>query len=520
MTDNTNNNDENIHIGELFKQIFGFWKIYVPIGIVCLIGAIVFLLVTPKEYAMTSRIQLLSEKQGMMSELKMLKGSGLGGLLGGSSSGVNVEDEILLMLSRQNLITVIQENDLQLEILSKSGLKDQLLDVEESPVAFTFPPSFLDTLSKPITMSFKISNGEITKMKCKSALFETITLHNQTLPTTLQLPVGRIAITNNLPINGNYEVEITPLQKTYETLVKELYIDAIDKTSDIVELIYKSSNKLRSNKLLNSIMNQYNFYSKGVKMHDTNLNAEFVGNRLDSITMELAILEHKIENYKQSNKMPSPEAHASITYYGNKETERAILDTETRLRMLDYVIQYMENPANAFAAVPVIDGAGEKSIVLYNELLLERQRLLMSSEVNNPALILAEAQLKESHKMLLESVKSVRNNVQIGLDALYKTDTKLAKEVDKLPQQEREYIEMKRQQKIKETIYLFLMQKIQEKELANSPDDVAGRIVDKAYSSYKHVYPKGSIILILAFIIACMLSLIVIGIKIFVSNKK
>ena len=63
MTDNTNNNDENIHIGELFKQIFGFWKIYVPIGIVCLIGAIVFLLVTPKEYAMTSRIQLLSESR-------------------------------------------------------------------------------------------------------------------------------------------------------------------------------------------------------------------------------------------------------------------------------------------------------------------------------------------------------------------------------------------------------------------------------------------------------------------------
>ena len=79
---------------------------------------------------------------------------------------------------------------------------------------------------------------------------------------------------------------------------------------------------------------------------------------------------------------------------------------------------------------------------------------------------------------------------------------------------------MMRQQKIKETIFLFLMQKLQEKELTNSPDEKAGRVVDAAYSSYKHVFPKGSIVLIAAFLIACMLSLIVIGVKIFVFNKK
>ena len=67
MTDN--NNDENIHIGELFKQIFGYWRIYVPIGLICLVAAIVFLLVTPKEYAVTSRMQLLANQQGIMSEV-------------------------------------------------------------------------------------------------------------------------------------------------------------------------------------------------------------------------------------------------------------------------------------------------------------------------------------------------------------------------------------------------------------------------------------------------------------------
>ena len=158
--------------------------------------------------------------------------------------------------------------------------------------------------------------------------------------------------------------------------------------------------------------------------------------------------------------------------------------------------------------------------MIYNQLILDRQRLLQSSESNNPALQLVENQLREQRKMLIESVESVRHNIQISLDALYKKDTTLSKQVDKLPTQEREFIEMKRQQKIKESMYLFLMQKLQEKELINSPDEIAGRIIDKAYSSYKPIFPKKSIVLIIAFIITCVLSLVVISFKVFVSKKE
>lgn len=163
--------------------------------------------------------------------------------------------------------------------------------------------------------------------------------------------------------------------------------------------------------------------------------------------------------------MPDPSAYSSITYYGNKETEKLILETETRMHMLDYVITYMKKASNVYSAIPIVDGAGEKAIMIYNQLILDRQRLLQSSESNNPALQLVENQLKEQRKILIESVESVRQNIQISLDALYKKDIALSKQVDKLPTQEREFIEMKRQQRIKETMYLFLMQKIQEKEL-------------------------------------------------------
>ena len=520
MTNNINNDDENLHIGELFKRIFSYWKIYVPIGIVCLICAFVFLLVTPKEYKNLSRMQLLNENQGMMSELKMLKGSGFGGLLGGSGTGVNVDDEIALMISRQNLIPVIKENNLQLEITKRRGLKNVLIDTDELPIKLFFPPLFLDTLSRPIMVSFELNNGEIIKMKWKSSLFSTVSYDNQVLPMILKLPIGDIALSKNLPLSGAYKIRISPLQLTYETLLSELDIEAANNMSDIVELVHESSSKSRSSKLLNGMMNQYNEYSKEVKTKDANLNAEFVAIKLDTIAMELALLEHRIENYKQTNKMPNPETYASITIYGNKEVEQVILEKETRINMLDYLIKYVDDPANEYAAIPVINGFGDGIISSYNELLLNRQRLLISSETNNPALILVESQLREYRKMLLESIKGTNSNIQIELDVLYRKDIQLAREIDKLPQQEREFIEMKRQQRIKESIYLFLMQKLQEKELVNSPEDMAGRIIDKAYSSYKHVFPKGTIVLIIAFFIACTLSLIGILIKYIISKNK
>ena len=306
----------------------------------------------------------------------------------------------------------------------------------------------------------------------------------------------------------------------FRSLLKEVYVKPSETISDIVEITTNSSNIPGAFRLLNGIMDRYNVYSKGVKIHDANLNAQFVRERLDTITMELAMLEHQIENYKQRNKMPDLEAYGTVTYMGNKETERLILETETRLRMIDYVINYMQKPENMYSAIPIIEGLGDKAILAYNQLALDRQRLLQTSEAGNPVLQLTEIQLREQRKMLLESIESIRNNTQISLDALIAKDTKLSRQVDQLPTQEREFIEMKRQQKMKETMYLFLMQKLQEKELVNSPDEIAGRVVDKPYASYKHVFPKGSVILIIAFLLACMLSAVVIGVKIAVSKKK
>ena len=156
----------------------------------------------------------------------------------------------------------------------------------------------------------------------------------------------------------------------------------------------------------------------------------------------------------------------------------------------------------------------------YNQLLLDRQRLLLTSQDNNPTLILIEQQLKEQRRMLFDAINASRKSIQASLDEVQLKNKRIHLELLNLPTKEREYIELKRQQKIKESIYLFLMQKLQEKELSNAPDECAARIIDTAYFSSKPVFPKKSIVLVVALIIACVISFSVISFLVFNEGKK
>ncbi|MDR0895076.1 MAG: hypothetical protein LBN06_07235 [Prevotellaceae bacterium] len=505
-------NDENIHIGLLLKQCFSYWKIYVPVGIACLIAAVCFILITPKEYEFTARIQLIQDHQGIVSEMKMLKSSGIGALLGGKSSGLNADDEMIVLQSRHAMRAAILQTGYQIETRQRRGLKKVLLYGTDNPFNVLFPEQLLDTLSEPLKITLTLSEGMIRAATVKSKLFRRVKLSNLPLPCRIELPTGAFAVTSGsnkevLVGEHTFEITVTPLQTLYEALLKKLVVKPEVTMSDIILLKIDNESKQRGCDFLNTLINAYNHYSRGVKVKEAGLNARFVKERLDTITTELAYLEYQIETYKRMNSIPEVSLYAKSAMTGSQQLEKTILETEAHLKMLDYVLAYLQSPENEYASVPVVDGVGEKTILLYNQLILDRQRLLLSSEHNNPALMLLNNQLAEQRKMLVETITAFRKSIRAGLEAIHKKNHTLNTQLDALPTQEREYIEMTRQQKIKETIYLFLMQKLQEKELINSPDEQAARVVDAAYSSAKAVYPVKLIVLAIALIAACMISL-------------
>jgi hypothetical protein len=518
-------NDENIHIGLLLKQLFRYWKIYVTVGVVCLTAAVCFLLLTPQEYEFTARMQLIQDQQGIMSEVKMLKNSSIGALLGGSGSGMNTEDELIVLQSRTAMRAAIRQTDYQVEVRQRRGFKKVLRYGADNPIRILFPEQLLDTLSRPVKMTLTLKDGVVRRVTAKSELFSRVTAEHLSLPCRIELPIGTPVVASNgnealLAGEQTLFVTVTPLQTLYEALQKEIVVKPEVTLSDIIQLRIDNESKQRGCDFLNALIAAYNHYSRGVKVQEANLNARFVKERLDTVTVELAYLEHQIEKYKRFNNIPDPTLYAQATMTESRQLEKTMLEAEARLKMLDYVATYMRHPENEYASVPIVDGVGEKTILLYNQLILDRQRLLLSSEQTNPALILVDKQLSEQRKMLIETITASQKSIRAGLEAINQKNYTFNAQLDALPTQEREYIEMKRQQKIKETIYLFLMQKLQEKELVNSPDEQAARVVDAAYASAKPVYPGKLMVLTIALIAACLLSLITIGIHVSVHKQR
>jgi uncharacterized protein involved in exopolysaccharide biosynthesis len=507
--------DENIHIGKLLGQYLRRWRIYVPIGLVCLAGGILFLMVTPRRYTITSTMQLLGEKEGMASELKMLKSSSITSLLGGSTgASVNMENEIALIGSREVLGGAIKDAGAQIVVSARRGLKRVELDSEESPLRVSLPPSVLDTLHQPVQLSLEVSSGKLLKLKAKSKLFDKLTVEQKELPCVVSLPIGAVTIERGAVAgDGEFRVKILPLQYLFEKLTDDLYIRAVESVADVVMISEDAENVKNASRLLNALMARYNSYSREVRVREAGMNADFVGERLDTVAQELAMLEYAVENYKLTNRIPDEKLYATATYYGDKEMEKAILERETELRMLNYLTDYMSRPENEFAAIPVVEGVEKNSVAAYNALLVQRQSMLLSAKPGNPSLTVLESQIAQQRKLLTSAAIEAGKSLKSGLDNLYRKERSLSGQVDKMPSQEREYIALKRQQKIKESVYLFLMQKLQEKEIANSPDEMAARVVDPAYSSYRHVFPRTSIILAIALLIAVIVSLVVISLN-------
>ena len=513
--------DENIDIAKLFSRFYAYWKYFFYIGFICIIIAIIFILVTPSQYKIKSSLQLISESSGMTSELKMLKATALGSMFSASGAGVNANDEVLLIQSKVITGEMISKLGLQVDIKNKEGLK-MISAYKKSPIALEFPTNFLDTLSKPISVKLSISNQK-ADIKLKSALFEEKNLNDVSLPYIIQSGIGNIKIskTGNFKLEDDKDLEINiyPLNYIYELYLEKLVIAPADAGSDIIELSLKDENKERGTDILNTTMEIYNDYSKSVKVIKSAVNASFVKEKLALVTSELDSLEKKIEIYKKQNKIPDLEAYGSVVYMGSEESNKKILDLQTQLKSMNYVLSYIKNPNNQYAIVPNISYGDEALTSAYNKLMFERFRLLKSTEPSNPAIVLINDQLKEQRKVLIETINSAIKGLEITINEVNKKDLSLNSQLNKLPAQEKEFIEMKRAQKVKETLYLFLLQKIQEKEISNAPDEMASRIVDHAYCSFKPVFPKKIIVFAVAFLASIILSIIIISIRLFFIKK-
>lgn len=509
---------DNFNIREFVTKYLKLWKYFTASVAVALLIGVVYSLTQTPEYKVSASILIkgkensnpLKDQVGFLDNLDIL------------GAKDNVLDEVQVLDSKSMMLKVVNELNLHTTYYLEGKLKDTEL-YKISPVNVSMMRVNLDTLRASIEINIRFTEDGFIQIKgtSKRKLFKSIDFNYETksLPALIQTPIGLITITRNPKFNiPDKDLKIiicNPLQ-TASMLKNAMKIDLADKKANVITLSVPTNDISKGQDILSKLIDLYNIASVDEKNKTAFNSIKFIDDRLGLITGELTSVEKNVENYKKANKLTDITAESQQFIQQTGDFEKARLDNETQLNLIDYVNQYIRKEENKYGIVPNIGIQNEALLEVlrsYNEILFTRDRLIRTTAESNPVIIDLERQIKAMRKSIEASVETTRKGLLIAKRDMDKQDAVLTSRIKAVPRQEREFIEIKRQQEIKAALYTYLLQKREENSLTLAIGIPSARIIEDPLPEDKLISKGTSFYLIVSFILGLLFPIAVVYLR-------
>ncbi|RZJ24972.1 MAG: tyrosine protein kinase, partial [Flavobacterium sp.] len=328
--------------------------------------------------------------------------------------------------------------------------------------------------------------------------------------------------------NGNHisdddvTVRINSIEGKSAQYSSKLQIEAIGKKTSVLKLSVTDPIPEKGMDFLNALVQQYNFDAAEDKNSVAKNTAKFIAVRLGIISHELDSVERGAETFKKENRLTDLTSDAGLSLQSSASYEKAVVDNETQLKIVDYMLDIVRK-SDASTLIPnnILSSTGSGASTLieeYNRLVLQRQRLLKSATKNNPSVVNIEEQLSGIRSNILESLNNTRSSLMISQRDLKRQESMFNGQVGQVPTNERQYNVIARQQKIKESLYLYLLQKREETAISLAVTSPKAKVIDTAYSNGL-VAPNKKMIMLIAFLIGLLLPIGIIFLADMLDNK-
>lgn len=329
--------------------------------------------------------------------------------------------------------------------------------------------------------------------------------------------------TNTREESYEYIVTYTSEHSTIETYLRKLNADLTDSDSEVIDLTMTDTSIARATDVLNTIVDVYNEFWVRDKNRMAVATSEFINDRLTILLRELGEVDTDIADYQSANHIPDLEATARMQLEQSASVNKTMIEANNQLAMANYVKEYINNPANINKVVPVLTGVGntglEQLVKEYNTLLLTRQNLIDNSSPNNPLVESYTTQVNGLRESLIRSVNSYVGSLQANLRNLQAAQGESLKELSSSPTQAKYLGTIKRDQAIKEQLYLFLLQKREENDLSQAFNAYNTRVITPPFGPMKPVSPSMMKNLIVMIMLALLIPGVIVYIRDMLDNK-
>lgn len=495
--------DDSPHIKELLYLCLAKWRWFVASVLLCVGVAVFYILCAPPVYTRSAYLMVKEDSKGRSigSDISSLFAD-----LGLAQANANVNNELLALQMPSVVLETVKRLSLDVdyrtggmfhrntlygaELLVKADFLD-LDDNESARLTLRLLPDRKVELDDFKSTERDVQDKAVTGM----------------LGDTLDTPLGRIRVMPGVGYAPGEEypliyVSRTNLYDCVDGCIENLAAELSSEDATVIELSYKDVSIARAEEVLNTVIAVYNeewMKDKNQVMVST---SRFISERLEALERELGEVDTDISTFKSENLLPDAEKASMLFMEQMQETNNRLIAIGTQAAIAKYIRDYLSGGKMRNRLVPVNLGLEntdiEGLVAEYNAVQLKRNNLITNSSDQNPLI----ADLDQSLAAMRSSIISSVDNLLVSLDTqrgeLLRNERQTTAKISANPDQTKYLQTVGRQQKVKEALYLFLLQKREENELSQAFTPYNIRMLTSPTGSFKPISPRKKMILLAA----------------------
>ena len=513
--------EEGINFYAILSNYLVYWPWFIVSIIVCLGATYVYWCYQTPIYNIRSAVLIKEQDNSQKTSNNALTAAQD---LGFMTMTNNFDNELQILKSQTMVMKVVSDLQLYITHYKERNFGYSIPLYQDIPIQVYMNPEEANLLEGGVTIRMEYQPEQPLDVELEYVLNgerKVVYQRFPELPAAIPAEIGVITLTPGseelLREPATLTAHITTPDECASVYCANMTVEPVSKTTTIAQINVKNTIKKRGIDFILQLVKIYNSEANDEKNEVAQKTAEFIEERIAIINKELGNAEETLAHFKQRSRLTDLTSDAQMALQETSKYEQQLTENATQISLIQDLANYIHDPANADEVIPANVGIQDSNLAnvinQYNTMIAERKRLLRTSSANNPAVINLTMGLNVMRTTVQTSVNSVLRGLRISEKNLMREAQKHEGRINNAPTQEKEYMNIARQQEIKASLYTMLLQKREENAITLASTASNGRIIENPLASKTPISPQSKMYFLTALILGTLLPIVIIFIK-------